>query len=154
MSEAFNMLMQDEGLKLQLYKCTEGYYTIGIGHMISPDKKVAERVLIQKFGKTTITREQAIMLFKQDYHHAVLSAQSIVRLDTYREMALANMVFQMGLGGVLKFKKMIAALKVENWNEAYKQALDSAWYKQTPNRAKRVAEVLRDGKQAYVKHYS
>lgn len=154
MSEAFNMLMKDEGIEYHLYKCTQGYWTIGIGHMISRDKQTAERFLNEKFGKCVISKEQAIQLFKQDYNHAVLGAQSIARLDTYRELALSNMVFQMGLAGVLKFKKMIAALKIQDWNEAYKQALDSTWYKQTPNRAKRVAEVLRDGKQAYVKYYS
>lgn len=32
-SDVFGMLKLDEGLKLKVYKDTEGYWTVGIGHL-------------------------------------------------------------------------------------------------------------------------
>lgn len=150
---AFKMLHQDEGLRLELYKCTQGYYTIGIGHMISKDKVQAMNWLNQRYGRQKITPQEARVLFDNDFNKAMKDSKSLVTLDEYRQLALANMIFQMGLSGVQKFKKMLAALRARDYNEAYKQALDSNWYKQTPNRAVRVAEVLRDGEKAYVQNY-
>ena len=43
---------------------------------------------------------------------------------------------------LLKFKKMIAALKAEDWVLARLEATDSRWYNQTPKRAERHAKVL------------
>ncbi|MCR4457054.1 hypothetical protein NR795_04585 [Pseudescherichia sp. L3] len=54
------------------------------------------------------------------------------------------MIFQLGLGGVQKFKKMIAALKTQNYSEAIKQAKDSLWYRQTPNRIDSMISQLRN----------
>ena len=54
------------------------------------------------------------------------------------------MTFQMGLGGVLKFKKMLAALQVKDYTTARREALNSAWARQTPQRAKRVTDLMKD----------
>ena len=55
------------------------------------------------------------------------------------------MAYQMGVDGLFKFKKMIAALGKGDWNEAAHQALDSRWAKQTPARAERHAAVIANG---------
>lgn len=60
------------------------------------------------------------------------------------QRAIANMAFQMGLGGVLKFQKMLAALQARDYNAARREALDSAWAKQTPQRAKRVTDLFKE----------
>jgi len=44
------------------------------------------------------------------------------------------MIFQLGLAGVQKFEKMLAALRVQNYSQAVKQAKDSLWTRQTPFR--------------------
>ena len=62
-----------------------------------------------------------------------------------RAIVLLSMAYQMGVGGLLKFRKMLAAIEDNDWPEAEKQALDSRWAKQTPDRAKRHAEILRTG---------
>jgi lysozyme len=48
------------------------------------------------------------------------------------------------LGGVLKFQKMLAALQARDYNAARREALDSAWAKQTPQRAKRVTGLFKE----------
>jgi lysozyme len=54
------------------------------------------------------------------------------------------MTFQMGLGALLKFKKMLAALQARDYTSARTEALDSAWAKQTPQRAKRVTDLFKE----------
>lgn len=58
---------------------------------------------------------------------------------------ITEMVFQLGGNGVSKFKMMWEALKASppNYKEASVQMLDSRWAKQTPNRAKEMAEHMK-----------
>ena len=56
--------------------------------------------------------------------------------------ALVEMAYQMGVGGLLKFRNMLGALRAAKYREAYEHALCSRWARQTPNRAKTVAGKL------------
>jgi len=60
------------------------------------------------------------------------------------EQMLIEMAYQMGVNGVLKFRKMIAAIERQDWCEAYKEGKNSRWYKQTPSRALRVLKPLKE----------
>ncbi|WP_376787674.1 hypothetical protein [Klebsiella aerogenes] len=66
-------------------------------------------------------------------------------IDEVRRAALVNMVFQLGATGVLGFKKMLQYLNNREYSLAADEALDSKWAVQTPARAKRVTEVIRNG---------
>lgn len=151
----YQMLKQDEGEELEIYKDTEGFWTIGIGHLVTKNPSIdeARRVLSFTTGNRTgfCTREQSEQMFAQDVQKARVSIERSVLNDTYqkmddaRRMALVNMVFQMGLYGVLGFKKMVQHLQLRNWSSAAAEALDSKWARQTPSRARRVTTVLRTG---------
>jgi lysozyme len=68
------------------------------------------------------------------------------KLDTNTKFVLINMGYQMGLGGVLGFTTTLSLIEQGKYNEASLQMLKSKWAKQTPNRAKDVARILRTGK--------
>lgn len=154
----FEMLRIDEGCKLDLYKDTEGYWTIGIGQLITknPSKDVARAELDKLMGRVCngrITQHEAETLFNRSVEkakagilkHPVLKPVYDV-LDEVRRCALINMVFQMGVAGVAGFPKGLRLLKAKSWEAAAKELADSRWYKvQTPNRAKRVIETFRTG---------
>ena len=55
-----------------------------------------------------------------------------------------EMAYQMGFTGFTKFKKAIANMKDKNWKAAAAEMLDSRWAKQTPNRANRLADIVRE----------
>ena len=59
---------------------------------------------------------------------------------------IINMVYQIGEGGVSKFKNMWKALDSEDYGEASFQMLDSKWAKQTPARAGKLAGKMRAAK--------
>lgn len=60
------------------------------------------------------------------------------------QMALLNMCFNIGIGGLLGFRKMIMALTVKDYTKAAKEALDSKWALQVGQRAKDVALMIRE----------
>ena len=47
---------------------------------------------------------------------------------------------------MLKFKKMIAAMKESNWKQAAEEMIDSKWYRQTPGRVERLSAIVREQK--------
>lgn len=66
-------------------------------------------------------------------------------LDEARQQCILEMAYQMGVEGVQGFSKMIAALQVGDYPRAADEALDSLWAKQTPARARDVAQRLEVG---------
>lgn len=59
------------------------------------------------------------------------------------QRALGNMAYQLGVDGLLGFRVMFAALAVGDRKRAAEAAQDSRWFRQTPNRAKRVIGLIR-----------
>ncbi|HEI9001008.1 TPA: glycoside hydrolase family protein [Citrobacter koseri] len=113
--------------KFWMYKDSEGYDTIGYGHLVLNSER-------EKF-KNGITPMDADLLLAWDIDRTVRDVATLgLSLPKDWEDFMIIMTFQLGLGGVKKFKKMIAALKAQNWKEAINQAKDSLWYRQTPNR--------------------
>jgi len=121
----------DEGKRFKLYKCTADKWTIGIGRNLSD---------------RGINQDEMELMFSNDIAECLDDLPKIFpKLDTFtedRQGAFLNMRFQLGPGGIRKFKKMVAAANAENWKEVVIQAKDSKWYKQTPERAKRVVAKL------------
>lgn len=153
----FDMLKIDEGLDLSVYKDTEGFWTVGIGHLLTknPSKEIAIQELDKLVGRKTggiISLKEAEKIFAAD----VLKAEQGIAgnkvlspvynsLDPVRKMALVNMVFQMGVAGVAGFTNSMNLLLAKNWKQAAINLAQSKWYKQTPNRAKRVISVFETG---------
>ena len=56
------------------------------------------------------------------------------------------MSFQLGKPRLSKFRKMIAAVEMEDYREMALQMEDSRWFKQTTNRAQRLIDrVVKQG---------
>ena len=131
MDDLKNDLIADEGIRLKPYLCPAGKTTIGVG---------------RNLDDVGITEAEAMTLLDDDI--ARVTAQLAKALPWLQgnnvQRAVGNMTFQMGLGGVLKFKKMLAALQVKDYTTARREALNSAWARQTPQRAKRVTDLMKD----------
>ena len=126
-------LIADEGIRLKPYLCPAGKTTIGVG---------------RNLDDVGITEDEAMEMLENDIERVKAQlAKALPWLETKPQgvqRAMGNMTFQMGLGAVLKFKKMLAALQARDYNAARREALDSAWAKQTPQRAKRVTDLFKE----------
>jgi len=128
-----DMLIQDEDLKLKLYKCTGDKWTIGVGRNLEANG---------------ISESEARFMLMNDIQRCergLMSSATFNALDNVRQMAIINMSFQLGVNGCFAFRKMWAALDLKEWQAAHDEALNSRWAQQTPNRAKRIAQVLLTG---------
>nr|WP_129951575.1 glycoside hydrolase family protein [Rahnella sp. RFA10(1/100)] len=119
--------------KFYQYYDSLGKPTIGYGHLLTNSE-------VYPYG---ISEDKANALLNQDIKIARMQYYKL-ELDLPQDWQdfMIIMIFQLGYAGVLKFKKMIAALKAKDYKEAIKQAKDSLWYKQTPNRLNQMIEVL------------
>lgn len=154
-----DMLRFDEGIRVSVYWDSEGYPTVGIGHLIVHEKTRnmtrINQLLSQQVGRQVngrITEEECSKLFEQDLATVYSSISSNFKvgpvyalLDDTRRMAIVNMTFQMGVGGVANFNMMLGYLALGQYDNAADAALDSLWATQTPSRARRVTEVIRNG---------
>jgi lysozyme len=127
-------LIRNEGIKQTPYTDTVGKLTIGVG------RNLTDRGL---------TLEEVYYLLDNDIDTARTNLEHyswyVIQPFGVRD-ALCNMCFNMGLTRLLKFEKMIEALKAKKYQKAAAEALDSVWAKQVGKRAQEVAAVIREGK--------
>jgi len=133
-----NEIADDEGVKYEIYRCSEGYPTGGIGHLITEwDEEYYE----QPIG-TKIPNEQVDDWFAKDIQVTLKDCEIIFEefdsLPQEAQLVIANMCFQLGRPRLSKFKNFIAAVKDQDWDRAADEMKDSRWYKQTTARAERL----------------
>lgn len=121
-------IKQEEGFKGIVYKCTEGFDTIGYGTRLPLSEKEAEMIL-----------EYRLNILKSNLSGSL----SMLDIDKKAWDILYNMVYQMGVKGVLNFKNMIKALEAKDYKRAGDEMLDSKWAKQTPARANRLSKAMK-----------
>ena len=136
----------DEGVKYELYYCSENHLTGGIGHLITEWD-------VDYYGKPVgypVPHEQVNDWFERDIQVAIGDCKDV--FDDFDgqpeeiQRVLANMSFQLGKPTLSKFKNMIAAVNNHDYQEMANQMEDSRWYKQTTNRAQRLIDrVLTQG---------
>ena len=137
-----NEIADDEGVKYETYRCSEGYPTGGIGHLITEwDEEYYE----QPMG-TKIPHEQVDDWFAKDIETTIKDCNLLFsqfnNLPEDIQHVLANMCFQLGRPRLSKFKNMIAAVEDLDWRKMADEMEDSRWFKQTPNRAKRLIAIV------------
>ena len=128
LDNVLEQLVQDEGFRGMPYLDHLGKPTIGIGTLL-PITVEEAKILLQYRLKAKIDE-----LYSKEVWIGSLPEEA--------QEILINMCYQLGVNGLLKFKKMLSALKVEDFKEAAKEGLDSKWAKQTPSRANRLMEQL------------
>lgn len=135
------MLTYDEGYKLTVYRCTGGFLTGGIGHNFDADPALNIMHRKMKFGDK-LSPDEALALFDYDVKKVMMGLKTSLPFfndaPEHIRAVLINMAFQMGINGLLKFKKMLRAMEEGDYEKAAMQIEDSKYYKDTPNRARRV----------------
>ncbi len=129
-----------EGYRNKVYLDTLGKRTVGVGHLCvedfwEDDKEYEESFLMEILQKDL---QEAIRGAKE-----LMDEHGCADIDERAEEIIIEMVFQLGRTGVKKFRNMWKALAEQNYIGASFEMLDSRWAKQTPNRAKAMAEQMK-----------
>lgn len=125
------MLMRHEGKRDRMYLDSVGVPTIGIGHNLN----------------VPISHAAVMQIFEDDLREAQSQCLHafpwFAELTEERQWVLINMCFNMGLPRLLGFKKMLAALALDDYDTAAKEMMDSHWAQQVGHRAVELATLMR-----------
>ena len=96
---------------------------------------------------TPVSEDRVIEAFNQDIE-TVLSDCNILYddfgdLPEEAQLIIANMMFNLGRPRLSKFKGMKAGVDSRDWKKAADEMVDSAWYRQVPNRAGRLVTRMK-----------
>ena len=124
-------LVIHEGLRLKPYHCSADKLTIGVGRNI------------QEVG---ITESEAMYLLANDIERCIVECKNQFQwfetLTPLRQEAVVNLVFNMGMATVKKFKKTIQHIENEEYELAGSELLNSRYAQQVGQRAIDVANQL------------
>ena len=127
-------LKTDEGFRQFPYQDTVGILTVAYGRNL---KHVG------------ISRDEGEVLLRNDIDKALSGCARMIPgfpgFDDARQAVLVNMTFNMGIGGVLAFKKMLEAVRAGDYFSAATEMLDSQWARQVGARADRLARIMQTG---------
>ena len=141
MDRLMESVKKHEGYRNKVYLDTLGKRTVGVGHLCVEDFWEDDKEYEEKF---------LMEILQKDLQQAIRGARSLMEehdcadIDEQAEEILIEMVFQLGMTGVSKFRNMWKALAEKNYIGASYEMLDSRWAKQTPNRAKAMAKTMKE----------
>lgn len=126
-------IKKNEGYSDKPYTDQLGFLTIGYGHLIKPDEKY--------LLKNKIKNKDLKKIFLHDFNKSANDYNK--KLKNYSSKMkdkelLIEMIFQIGINGVLRFKKLLKNINKDNKNLVCFEMMDSLWYKQTPKRVKKL----------------
>ena len=136
-------IISDEGIVFKVYLDHFGHKTLGVGHLIN---KSDPEFPLKK--DTPVSKERVDECFSTDIEICVLECSSLHReFQSFPEevqLIIANMMFNLGQTRLAKFKDMKKALDNQDYKAAAAAMVDSRWYNQVPNRAKRLVERMKN----------
>ncbi len=134
-------LKKEEGCKKNnqgkhiAYQDHLGYWTLGYGRLIDPNKPGAG-----------LTEDEAMALLFNNIDESIEECRKNFQwFDDIPEPVqegLIYMCFQLGMPTLKKFKNCLAAIEEGNYAEAADHCLDSNWNKQTPRRVNIVCNLF------------
>ena len=137
-------IIADEGTVLKVYRDHLGYFTVGIGHLITPkDEEWGVSV------GTPITQTRADELLFYDLNRVLKECEDNFHQNWQLwpeevKLIIANMAFNLGITKLKKFQLMFTAINAEDYKTASKEGLNSTWADQVYNRSRRLMDRLRD----------
>ena len=135
-------IAEDEGCKYEIYLDDLALPTCGVGHLITENDEEHG----QPVG-TVVEQERVRQLFALDI--AVTVDECKVLYPDFDELPeecqhiIANMMFNMGRPRLSAFKGMKSGVDAKDWDKAADEMVDSRWYTQVPNRARRLVDRMR-----------
>ena len=127
-------IARDEGLRLKAYKDAVGKTTVGYG---------------RNLDDTGISIAEADLMLANDLTRA--SADVLTHLPwatglgEVRLAVLVNMSFNLGIGGLMEFTRMLRHCQAGEWTQASNEMLDSKWAGQVGIRSERLAQQMVTG---------
>ena len=135
-------LERDEGIVYEIYNDHLGYATFGIGHLVTgsdPEYGLAVG--------TAVSEARCKSVFEEDVQIVLGDCEKLYsdfyQLPEEAQLIIANMMFNMGLTRLSKFRGMKNGVDARDWERAADEMVDSRWYNQVTKRADRLVVRMR-----------
>jgi lysozyme len=125
-----------EGERLKPYRCTAGRLTIGVGRNLD-DRGITP-------AESAMLLANDISAVETDLLRALPWA---ARLDEVRQRVLVDMAFNLGMPGLLEFRRTLATIKAGQYHSAAAMMLESKWAGQVGQRARRLSQMMASGQE-------
>lgn len=149
-SKVIPLIKQGEGFRAHAYYCTAGALTIGYGYNLDRNPLKLTEQEINKLRSYGITKTRASELLSQLLTDLEKQLQQRLiwwsKLNAARQAVLLDMAYNLGINGLLGFKKTLSLLERGEYDAAATEMLDSQWAKQVKTRAYRNSNIIRTGK--------
>ena len=132
----FDDLKRDEGFVGMPYDDHLGHQTIDYGTLLPVTEEEAEMLLRHRLRQVEDELSERLEKEYGIFFHTLPPGAQYFGLQAG---------YQLGVPGLIRFRKTWALVRAGDWLGASKEALRSRWARQTPKRARRVAEWLRCG---------
>lgn len=134
LNKLVDMLVQHEGMRTKPYEDTVGELTIGVG---------------RNLDSMGLSHDEIYYMLKNDIRRCeeelTNSFRWFSKLDVVRQHAMINLCFNLGISRLRKFKRALAAMEANDFEEAADEFLDSKWAQQVGQRAMEVTYMIRFG---------
>jgi lysozyme len=131
------MIKRHEGFYDKLYLCPAGHRTIGYGHNCDAYLDAP------KYEGRLITETEATNLLLNDLSDCIKDCTKFIRsYPTYSDIEqciILDMCFNLGIQGLLKFKKMLSAFNLKDHRTTAREMINSHWASQV---GKRTTELV------------
>jgi len=129
------LLRLHEGESLHPYRCTSGKLTIGVG------RNLEDR---------GITKQESAYLLDNDIRQVCAELRKHLPwfgdLGAARQAVLIDMAFNLGIAGLLSFKRTLEHIRFAEYKQAAVEMIDSVWANQVGERARRLAWMMDTGR--------
>jgi lysozyme len=130
-----NRIKQNEGFEPCIYTDSRGYKTVGFGRNLDTKGLTLEES-IYLLNNDLKDCERNLLKYLKDIYSSVNDA---------RKTVLIELCFNLGITGLMQFKKFLSCLSKKDYESARLEMLDSIWAKQVGGRADRLAHVMETG---------
>lgn len=135
-------LRRDEGVRYTPYTDTTGNQTTGVGHNLSVSPLPVGWIY-------PLSDAQVDQLLTQDLQGVFSRLDANIpwwrTLDEVRQRVVANMAFNLGVGGLLTFRNAVTDMKLGFYTAAANGMRSSIWARQVGARAQRLAQAMETG---------
>ena len=133
--ELKEQLKRHEGFRNKTYRCTGGALTIGYG---------------RNLDARGISRAEAEIMLDNDILSSIDELNKhlpdiLPNLSENRQNVMVNMCYNLGIGGLMAFKRTLALIREGNYQQASIEMLNSKWASQVGSRARELSEQMRIG---------
>lgn len=124
-----------EGYRAEVYLDTENIETIGIGRNLEVYPLDPEELEDDGTYSHVNAVAWAYVKLAECRKDLVIRLPQVTMMPEDVRILLTDMAYNLGLSGLMKFKNMIASLKVDDYTQAAMDLQDSKYFNQTGQRA-------------------